>query len=155
MPFPLIAAGEQHVASSLAAIIIAAAPLIVALLAIRFDAPSASPARRLVGLLIGLGGVVALVGIDIAGRADELLGAGAILVAAGGYAAGPMVLSRTLADADPRATMGASLAIARRAPHAVRRRRAARGDALAPRRSARCSCSASSAPPARSSSSAA
>ena len=32
VPFPLIAAGEQHVDSSVAAIIIAAAPLIVALL---------------------------------------------------------------------------------------------------------------------------
>src|SRR3954451_17969239 len=32
-PFPLIAAGERHVASSLAAIIIAAVPLIIALLA--------------------------------------------------------------------------------------------------------------------------
>src|SRR3954470_22016723 len=33
LPFPLIAIGEQHVDSSLAAIIIAAAPLLVALLA--------------------------------------------------------------------------------------------------------------------------
>ena len=112
VPFPLIAAGEQHVDSSVAAIIIAAAPLIVALLALRFDASERVSGRRLVGLLIGLGGVVALVGIDIAGRTDELLGAAAILVAAAGYAAGPMVLNRTLADADPRATMGASLAIA-------------------------------------------
>jgi drug/metabolite transporter (DMT)-like permease len=68
--------------------------------------------RWLVGLLIGLAGVVALVGIDIAGQTDELLGAAAILVAAAGYAAGPMVLNRKLADIDPRATMGASLAIA-------------------------------------------
>ena len=96
----------------MAAIIIAAAPLIVALLALRFDASERVSGRRLVGLLIGLGGVVALVGIDIAGRSDELLGAGAILIAAAGYAAGPMVLNRTLADADPRATMGTSLAIA-------------------------------------------
>src|SRR3954449_5438980 len=112
VPFPLIAAGEQHVDSSVAAIIIAAAPLIVALLALRFDASERVSGRRLTGLLLGLAGVVALVGIDITGRTDELLGAGAILVAAAGYAAGPMVLSRTLADIDPRATMGASLAIA-------------------------------------------
>src|SRR3954467_9618730 len=112
VPFPLIASGEQHVDSSVAAIIIAAAPLIVALLALRFDESERVSGRRLAGLLIGRGGVVALVGIDIAGSAGELLGAGAILVAAAGYAAGPMVLSRKLADADPRATMGASLAIA-------------------------------------------
>jgi drug/metabolite transporter (DMT)-like permease len=112
IPFPLIAAGEQHVASSLAAIIIAAVPLIVALLALRFDHSERVGGRRLVGLLIGLAGVVVLVGIDVAGNSDELLGAGAVLLAAVGYAAGPMVLNRHLGDLDPRATMGVSLLIA-------------------------------------------
>jgi drug/metabolite transporter (DMT)-like permease len=112
IPFPMIAFGEQHVASSLAAIIIASVPLFIALLAIRFDHDERASGRRLVGLLIGLGGVVALVGIDVAGRSDELLGAAAILLAALGYAAGPMVFRRTLGGIDPRATMGGSLAIA-------------------------------------------
>ena len=75
VPFPLIAAGEQHVASSLAAIIIAAVPLFVALLALRFDHAERATGSRLVGLVVGLAGVVALVGIDVAGRGDELLGA--------------------------------------------------------------------------------
>jgi drug/metabolite transporter (DMT)-like permease len=112
VPFPLIAAGEQHVASSLAAIIIATAPLFVALLALRFDASERVTGRRLIGLLIGLGGVAALVGIDVAGSGDELLGAMAILVAAFCYAVGPMVLKRHLAELDQRASMGASLALA-------------------------------------------
>ncbi|HEX5619314.1 MAG TPA: DMT family transporter, partial [Solirubrobacteraceae bacterium] len=112
LPFPLIAAGEQHVASSLAAIIVAAAPLFVALLALRFDAEERATGTRLAGLLLGLAGVVALVGIDVAGRGDELLGALAILVAAFCYAVGPMVLKRHLADLDPRASMGAALAVA-------------------------------------------
>jgi drug/metabolite transporter (DMT)-like permease len=64
VPFPLIAAGERHVASSLAAIIIAAAPLFVAMLALRFDASERASGTR----LVGLGGVVALMGIDVAGR---------------------------------------------------------------------------------------
>ena len=112
VPFPLIAAGEQHVASSLAAIIIATAPLFVAVLALRFDATERVTGRRLVGLLIGLGGVVALVGIDVAGRGGELLGAMAILVAAFCYAVGPMVLKRHLAQLDQSASMGAALALA-------------------------------------------
>ncbi len=112
IPFPMIAFGEQHVASSLAAIIIAAVPLFIAVLAIRFDESERATGRRLVGLLVGLGGVVALVGIDVAGRSDELLGAGAIILAAMGYAAGPMVFKRQLGLLDPRATMGGSLAIA-------------------------------------------
>jgi drug/metabolite transporter (DMT)-like permease len=112
LPFPLIAAGEQHVASSLAAIIVAAAPLFVAMLALRFDAEERATGARLAGLLLGLAGVVALVGIDVAGRTDELLGALAVLLAAFCYAVGPMVLKRHLADLDPRASMGAALAIA-------------------------------------------
>ncbi len=56
LPFPLIAAGEQHVDSSLAAILIASVPLIVAVLALRFDhderatrQPPGRPLRRLRG----------------------------------------------------------------------------------------------------------
>jgi drug/metabolite transporter (DMT)-like permease len=112
IPFPMIAVGEQHVSSSLAAILIAAVPLFIALLALRFDPSERATGSRLVGLFVGLGGVVALVGIDVAGRTDELLGAGAIVLAAMGYAAGPMIFKRHLGEFDPRATMGASLAIA-------------------------------------------
>jgi drug/metabolite transporter (DMT)-like permease len=112
IPFPLIAAGEKHVSSSLAAIVIATVPLLVALLALRFDASERVSGRRLVGLLVGFGGVVALVGVDLAGNSTELLGAGAVALAAVGYAAGPMILKRHMADLDPRATMGVSLAIA-------------------------------------------
>ena len=112
IPFPLIAGGEQHVASSLAAILIASVPLIIALLALRFDHSERVEGRRLVGLFIGLAGVVALVGIDVAGSTDELLGAGAILLAAVGYAAGPMMLKRKMSDLDPRAMMAGALVAA-------------------------------------------
>jgi drug/metabolite transporter (DMT)-like permease len=112
LPFPLIAAGEQRVSSSLAAILIACVPLLVAVLALRFDAAERATGVRLVGLLVGLAGVVALVGIDVAGKTDELIGTGLIVLAAGGYAIGPMILKRRLSDLDARATMGGALAIA-------------------------------------------
>lgn len=111
VPFPLIAMGEQHVSSSLAAILIAAAPLFVALLALRFDVAERAGGRRLAGLIVGLAGVVLLMGIDVAGRSDEILGAAAILGAAFCYAVGPMVLKRHLTDLDPRASMAASLVL--------------------------------------------
>ncbi len=112
LPFPLIAAGEQHVDSSLAAILIASVPLIVAVLALRFDHDERATGSRLVGLFVGFAGVVALVGLDVAGDREELLGAGAILLAALGYAIGPMILKQRLAEIDPRATMAAALAVA-------------------------------------------
>src|SRR5215217_6490890 len=112
IPFPLIAAGEQHVDSSVAAIIIASVPLLVAVLALRFDRAERATGSRLVGLLVGFTGVVVLVGIDVAGQSDELLGAAFVLIASLGYAAGPMVLRRHLSDLDQRAVMGVSLAIA-------------------------------------------
>jgi drug/metabolite transporter (DMT)-like permease len=111
-PFTLIAAGEQHVSSSLAAIVIAAAPLFLVLLAWRFDPSERAGGLRLIGLMLGFAGVVALVGIDVAGSGGELLGATAILAAATCYAVSSMVFKRHLADLDPRASMGASLAIA-------------------------------------------
>jgi drug/metabolite transporter (DMT)-like permease len=112
LPFPLIAFGEQRVASSLAAIVIAAVPLIGALLAMRFDHSERPTSLRAFGLMIGFAGVIALVGIDVAGRSDELLGTAAILAAAVGYSIGPMIMKHRLAGLDSRATIGASLGIA-------------------------------------------
>ncbi len=112
IPFPMLAFGETRVSSSLAAILIATVPLIIAGLAIRYAPSERVTGRRLAGLLLGLAGVVALVGIDVAGSTRELVGAAAVMVTALGYATGPLILDRHLGTADPRATMGASLAVA-------------------------------------------
>ena len=112
LPFPLIAFGEQHVSSSLAAILIAALPLTIALIAIRYDAEERVGGARLLGLFVGLGGVVLLLGLDVAGSTDELVGALAILAATVGYAIGPMIIKRKLADRPAIGSMALSLAMA-------------------------------------------
>jgi drug/metabolite transporter (DMT)-like permease len=112
VPFPMIAAGEKHVASSTAAIVIATVPLIIALLSLRLEPSERVTGPRLLGLLVGLGGVAFLVGVDVSGDGAELLGVGAVLIAACGYAIGPLILKRKLADLDPIAMMGACLVIA-------------------------------------------
>ena len=112
IPFSLLPTGESTVESSTAAIAIAAAPLLVTLLAIRFEPEERATGARLAGLLIGLAGVVALVGVDIGSNTDALRGVGAVLLAALGYAIGPMILKRHLTDLDPTALMGFCLAIA-------------------------------------------
>ena len=112
VPWPLLGFGEVHISSSLAAILVATVPLFVALLATRFDHSERPTLTRFVGMLIGLAGVVALVGIDIGGKGDELLGALAILVVAFLYAIGPMIVKRRLSDVDPLGPVAASLGIA-------------------------------------------
>jgi drug/metabolite transporter (DMT)-like permease len=112
IPFPLIAFGEQRVSSSLAAILIATVPLVIAFLALRFDRGEQPTRTRFLGMLVGLGGVVALVGIDIGGRGSELLGAAAVLAAAFGYACGPLIAKRHLTAVDPLGPVAGALGIA-------------------------------------------
>jgi drug/metabolite transporter (DMT)-like permease len=112
IPFPLIAAGEESIDSGTAAILIATAPLNVALLALRFEPAERVDGRRLFGLLIGLVGVVALVGLDVSAEPGQLLGITAVLIAAVGYAIGAMLMKHKLGDLDPAAAMGSSLGIA-------------------------------------------
>jgi drug/metabolite transporter (DMT)-like permease len=112
IPFPMLAIGEERVPSSLAAIMVATVPLIGAVLAIRFDHSERPTPVRAFGLLVGFCGVIALVGLDVAGHGGELLGIGAIMLTATGYAIGPMLIKLRLGGLDPRATIGASLALA-------------------------------------------
>jgi drug/metabolite transporter (DMT)-like permease len=112
IPFPLIGFGEQRVSSSLTAILIASAPLLVALFAEWLDPSERVRGVRLFGLAVGLGGVVALMGIDVAGSSSELLGAGAILLATAFYAVGPFNLRGPLAGADSIGVVAVSLGFA-------------------------------------------
>ena len=98
LPWWLIPLGEQHVSSSLAAILIASLPLVIALLAIRYDQNERVRGSRLAGLFIGLAGVVLLLGIEVAGAPDELLGAAAILAATVCYGIGPLIVRRYFTD---------------------------------------------------------
>jgi len=128
VPFVLIAMGERYISSSLAAILIATMPLFVALLSVRLSPADKPTGLRLIGLVAGLAGVVALLGVDVAGRPDELLGAALVLVATLGYATAPIIVSRRLADLDPLGPVAASLtvsavallpAVLARPPHAI------------------------------------
>ncbi len=90
--FLLISYGEQHVSSSLTSLLIAANPLLVALLALGFDKSERVNGPRLVGLLIGMVGLVVLLGFDVGGDRQMWLGAALILLAALGYAIGALLL---------------------------------------------------------------
>jgi drug/metabolite transporter (DMT)-like permease len=100
-PFLLISYGEHHIASSLTSLLIAADPLLVALFALPFDPGERVGGLRLIGLLIGLGGVVVLLGLDVGGDRQRLLGAVLVLLAAAGYAASALLIRRPAIAALP------------------------------------------------------
>jgi drug/metabolite transporter (DMT)-like permease len=107
-PFALIAAGEEHVSSSLTGLLVAAEPLLVAALAPWLD-PSQRPGRaQLAGLAVGLGGVAVLVG---GGGEGGLAGAAAILLATALYAASALALGRVAPGAPPLRLVAAALPV--------------------------------------------
>ncbi len=111
-PFLLITYGEQHITSSLTALLIAAQPLMVALLALKFDASEKLSGRGMAGLGVGLFGVAVVVGFDFGGDRLGLLGAGMVLLAAFGYAVAVLIVKRYLKGVAPvgvvTSTMGVS-----------------------------------------------
>jgi drug/metabolite transporter (DMT)-like permease len=111
LPWPLIGFGEQHISSGLAAVLVATVPLIVALIALRVDHEERAEGSRLVGLVVGFTGVVVLLGLDVAGRPGELLGGLAVLLAAVGYAIGPMMIKHRFRAIDPLGPVTASIGI--------------------------------------------
>src|SRR5918997_354116 len=94
LPFSLIAYGEKYVTSSLAALLIAADPLFIAILAMRFDASERANGWRLVGLCVGFVGVATLLGLNITGDPLEALGALMVLGAALCYAVSALLFKR-------------------------------------------------------------
>lgn len=101
-PFLLISYGEQHIASSLTSLLIAADPLLIVLFALRFDSSERVNSIQLIGLLIGMGGVIVLLGLDVSGDAQRVLGAVFVLLAAAGYAASSLLVKRPSMAALPR-----------------------------------------------------
>jgi drug/metabolite transporter (DMT)-like permease len=112
IPFSLIALGEQWVSSSLAGILVATVPLTVVLIAPYFGVRERLGSRRIIGLAIGFSGVVALLGLDTGHTPMLWAGVAAMLVAVVGYAIGPLVVQRYLADVDELGALAASLVVA-------------------------------------------
>ncbi len=89
IPFSLITWGEQYIDSSLATILQATTPLVTIVIAALVLADEAITVNRLVGLIIGFGGVIVLISHGLTGgRGDSTLGELAVLGASVSYAAG-------------------------------------------------------------------
>src|SRR5947208_15002405 len=81
-PFMLITFGEHVVPSGLTAVLISPASLFVPLLAPLIDPSETIDRRQGLGLLLGLGGVALVVGVESIGTLAQFLGALAMVAAA-------------------------------------------------------------------------
>jgi drug/metabolite transporter (DMT)-like permease len=90
IPFTLIAWGEKHIDSGVAAIANASMPIFVVLLAIRWKPSERVRGLRLAGFLIGLLGVGVLAGVHPEGGWWGVAGTLAVVVASVSYAAGSL-----------------------------------------------------------------
>ena len=97
IPFTLIAWGERHIDSGVAAIANASMPIFVVLLAIRFKPSETVRGLRLVGFIVGLVGVGVLAGIHPEGGWWGFAGTMAVVVASVSYAVGSLWGQRLIA----------------------------------------------------------
>jgi drug/metabolite transporter (DMT)-like permease len=108
-PWLLLSHAETKLSSSLSGLLVAAVPLVgVGLYRLMGDREPVDRSR-LIGLLLGVAGVTALLGLDF-GDVDAL----ALLEVAGvilGYALGPIILTRWLGDLPSIGVVTASLAL--------------------------------------------
>ena len=97
IPFTLIAWGEKHIDSGVAAIANASMPIFVVLLAIRFKPSETVRGWRLAGFIVGLVGVGVLAGVHPEGGWWGVAGTMAVVLASVSYAVGSLWGQRLVA----------------------------------------------------------
>src|SRR5438874_5732392 len=107
IPWFLLADAERRLSSSLTGLLVAAVPLIGAVLAWLTGGQDRPAPRRLGGLVVGFVGVAALVGLNVSAR--DLGAVGEVGLVALGYATGPIIISRRLSGAPPVGVVAVSL----------------------------------------------
>lgn len=106
-PFLMLGYAETVLASSTTALLIAAVPIVAAVIARALGLDQRLGGIRVLGLAVGISGVAVLVGLDIPGNQWWAVGAAAVTVV--GYALGPIVISTRLNGAPPLAVITLAL----------------------------------------------
>src|SRR3989440_1187206 len=109
LPWLMVSTAEQRISSSLAGLLVAAVPLVGMVVAPLFGNRERIGATNLTGLLIGVVGVAAIVGLDF--RADDAFALIQMAVVVIGYAVAPAILSRFLRGLPSVGVIGAALGL--------------------------------------------
>ena len=112
VPSSLLPISEQWIRSSLAGVLAATAPMLIALLGPLFGVRERFGPGRTAGLLVGFLGVVVLLGFDVPRSGVEWIGIACMLLAALAYALAPLVIQRFLHGVEGLGSCAVSLAIA-------------------------------------------
>jgi len=97
LPFGALSYAEIRLSSSTTAILIAAVPILSAIIGWRIGIDDRITKGRALGLAVGVIGVATLVGIDI--RGDDLLSVAALGITIVGYSLGPIIVATKLSRA--------------------------------------------------------
>jgi drug/metabolite transporter (DMT)-like permease len=109
LPWLLLSDAERRISSSAAGLLVACVPLAGVLISrATGSAEGRLGAVRLTGLGVGLAGVAALVGLDVSVQDGRALSEMVLVVV--GYAVGPIIVSRALADLPSLEVVAVSLA---------------------------------------------
>ncbi|TMD63644.1 MAG: DMT family transporter [Chloroflexi bacterium] len=109
LPWFLLADAERRLSSSLTGLLVAAVPLIGAVVTWLTRGDERLDIRRVGGLVVGLAGVGALVGLDVSFR--DLGAVGEVALVAVGYATGPIIVARRLPGVPSIGVVAASLVV--------------------------------------------
>jgi drug/metabolite transporter (DMT)-like permease len=107
LPWLFLNDAEEHISSSLSGLLIAAVPLISTIIVWRLGDRSALDRTRLLGLLVGVGGVVAVMGLDLGSASAPRMGE--VLLVAVGYATAPIIADRYLSGVPSLAVLSLAL----------------------------------------------
>jgi drug/metabolite transporter (DMT)-like permease len=110
LPWFFLSSAEQRLPSSTSGLLLAAVPLVGVAVAFFFGRPARLSLGNWLGILVGMLGVAALVGLDVSG--SDLGGVAEIVVTVVGYAIGPAILSRWMSDLPGVGVVSVSLALA-------------------------------------------
>lgn len=108
-PIGALTYAEIKLSSSMAGLLVAAVPIVSAILAWRLGIDDRITGTRVFGLSVGILGVAALVGLDVSG--SELISVALLGITVIGYALGPIIVSQKLSTAPALAAVAMAMVI--------------------------------------------
>jgi drug/metabolite transporter (DMT)-like permease len=107
-PWLLLTDAETRLSSSFTGLLIAAVPMVAAVASFAAGLDDKLDRTRLLGLVVGIGGVATLLGLDLGGEVTAAVELGLVVL---GYGTAPLIISTKLSDVPSLGVIAASLGL--------------------------------------------